>query len=485
MASKLASALQLILPKKSNKKGGVANTGTFDPTADGGVITEPLYRDHLTDIFNSRTSENSQELIKRLMVHDPDMAAATNAYLTTANTEPVFYVYDLNGEISRDGLKLLEGIIMNLTSRFDYTLGFQLRPNMKGICEQIRYMVLMRGGTGAELVLNDNLIPSEIRMVDLASITWVEKKPGQYKPTQVVNDKEINLDIPSFFVSHLRRDPTTIYSYSFFVSAINTIAARQQVINDLYRIMKITGFPRIEIKVLEEVLRKNIPASIANNIEEQKKWIRDRLTEVAGSFSNLRPDQVYVHTDSVETKMMNDNKPGAALNIDSVIATLNAQNQAGLRVMATVIGRGESGANTGTTEARIFSMNAEELNEPVSEILSGILSLAMHLQGFQGWVKVQFRKVDLRPELELEPQLTMKSSRLKQDLSLGIITDDHYHLEMYGRIRPDSAPELSGTNFMPSTNVQVEADAVSPNSDPMGRSLAPSGSKSAKSNNVK
>jgi len=207
------------------------------------------------------------------------------------------------------------------------------------------------------------------------------------------------------------------------------------------------------------------------------------LAEVGSTFSTLRPDQVYVHTDAVKPGIMNEKNPGNALDISSIIKTLNDQNQASLKTMSTIIGRGESGVNTASVESRIFSMNADELNNSIEDLLSGVLTLAVRLHGFEGTVEVAFRPAELRPDMELEPQKTMRQSRLLQDLSLGLITDDEYHLQMHGRLAPQGAPVLSGTGFMSTSTPAV--DAPTPNSDSLGRSLTPSGSKSAKSNTVK
>jgi hypothetical protein len=168
-----------------------------------------------------------------------------------------------------------------------------------------------------------------------------------------------------------------------------------------------------------------------------------------------------------------------------VIEVLNAQNQAGLKTMATIIGRGTSGVNTASVEARIAAMNADELNEPLAEMWQGLFSFMLHMQGYQGFVDVTFEPVEMRPQLELEPQKTMKQARLLQDLSLGNITDEEYHLEMYNRLPPDGAAELSGTGFMNAATASVDAEGVSPNGDPLGRGLASPDSKSARSNTVK
>lgn len=488
MATNFASVLKVLLPKRSNPSG-TSLTNSFNPTSTENVLSLPAYRDHLTDIFTTRSSDDSRALLKSLFVHDPDVSAAVNAFLTVANTDPVFVVRDVNGLIDREGQKTLNSLLLALTTRYDYSKGFDWRPNIRQICENMRYMVLLRGAIGAEAVLDKAFLPLELRQVDMATIEWFEKAASKFTPRQKTPNSSdyIDLNIPTFFVSFYRRDPTSIYTFSPFVSAINTVAARQQVINDLYRIMQLTGYPRLEITVLEEVIRKNAPSSVKQDPDKLIQYINTQIASIRSVVIGLRPDQAFVHTDSVSTKMLNDSKPANGMNIDSIINTLNAQNQAALRSVATVLGRGESGVNTASVEARIFSMNAEEINEPLSEIWSQIMTMMIRLHGHEdSHVTCRFKPVELRPSLELEPQLMIRSSRLKADLSQGIITDDEYHIEMYGRIRPDDAPELSGTGFADGGSPDVgNATDVSPNSDPLGRSLAPSGSEAAKGNGVK
>lgn len=482
----IASLLAKVIPPKRMPPAGVSSTQTFNKYATNTFLPMPTYKEHLDDLMSTRQQSDSKVLIKTLMVQDPDMSASVNAILTVANTEPLFLVKDVNGMIDRPGQIVLNQILQVLTTRLDYSKGFTLKQSVKALSEQMRYMVLMRGAVSGELVVDKTQAPSEVRMVDPASLLWFETAAGHYVPEQLTYSGEyVMLDIPTFFVTHFRRDPTSIYSYSPFVSALNTIAARQQIINDLYRLMQLTGYPRMEVTVLEEVIKNAAPTNIRNNADELRKWINARLTEISNQINGIRPDQAFIHLDSVVPKIMNERSPAAGINIDSVVNTLNAQNQAGLRTMATIIGRGESGVNTASVEARIFSMTAEEINEPVAEFWSQLLTLAIRLTGSQSVVECRFRSPEMRPALELEPQLTMKSARLKEDLSLGIIDDDEYHMEMYGRIRPDSSPILSGTGFMAASGGMVNASNVTPNADPMGRSLTSPDSKSANRNTKK
>lgn len=477
-----AKALSVILPK--GKPPAKAITPTYNPASPSTVLTIPAYREHLTDIFDTRQASDARVLIKNLMVNDPDMSAATSAYLTVANTNLICVAKDADDKIDRPAQKILNAILQTLTTRYDYSKGFEFRPSLKALCESMRYMILLRGMLAAEMVFTKEGVFDEIRMVDPISLKWFETKNGVATPKQAVSGQDdIDLNYQTFFVSFFRQDPTTLYPNSPFVSAINTIAARQQVINDLYRIMQVTGYPRMELSVLEEVLLKNAPPAIKSDATKKDAYVAAQITAISGAVGNLQPDQPFVHTDSIKVGMINEGKPGMALNIEPIIKTLNAQNQAGLRAVSTILGRGESGVNTASVEARIFSMTAQELNEPIAELLNQILTMALRMTGSQSKVVCSFQDVELRPALELEPQLNLRSARLRQDLSDGIIDDDEYHLKMYGRIRPDSSPILSGTGFMVSAaQGPVDPSAVSPNTDPTGRSVASSRTKAPASN---
>lgn len=486
MASNLISKLKVLLPGRANPKG-TAVTPTFNESNTNNILAIPAYRDHLSDIFDSRGSYDSRALIKTLFKHDPDMSAAVNAFLTVADTELGFLVRDTAGELDPAGQKILQQLVISLTTRTDYSKGFKIVPSLSSITESCRMMLLMRGSIGGELIMSKEMTPAEIRLVDMGSVEWFETTPGNFVPQQrSLTGKIISLDFPTFFATWFRRDPTEIYSHSPFVSAINTIASRQQVINDLYRIMKVTGYPRMDIKVLEEVLMKNAPEAAKTDVAAKQSYLTLQLGAIKTALASMKPDQAFIHTDSMEVSTANDKSPGMAIDISPVITVLNAQNQAGLKTMATIIGRGESGVNTASVEARVFSLNAQALNSPIASFLSQIFTLALRFSGSESYVECKFRDVEMRSSTELETQMLVRSQRLKDDLSLGLISDQEYHLMMYGRLPPDGTPELSGTGFNAKQTAGVDTGALSPNGDPVGKAAsAPGGNKASRDNKSK
>ena len=464
----------ILLPKGRGVKEGRGYTPTFDPRNQ--LLTAPLYRDHLTDVYSSRAATDSRALIEQFANFDPDVSAAINAFLAVAgSSDPVIYAYDENDEPDADGVALGQQILAVLTTTNDYTLGFSNKPTVDSLVSDHRYVILIRGGTAAELILNKAYIPYELRLVDPASLEWNEVKPGRYSPVQkpAGTNIELDLNIPTFFTSNFHQSPLDLYTYSPFVAAINTIASRQLVINELYRIMKIVGYPRVDIKVMEDILAKAAPPTYRLDPEKMRTFVETELGKIRATISNLGSADAFVHSSAIEASIINDKNPSAGLQIDNVIDVLNAQNQAALKVMPAVVGKANNG-QVASTEARLFALSADALNRSVAGLLTKALTLAARLSGYAGRIECVFPPVELRPLLELEPQKTMRASRLKDDLSRGVISDMEYTMEMYGRPPLKSAPELSGTNFLTPV-IEPDVTKVTPNADPLGRSLSGEG----------
>lgn len=475
----------ILLPKGKGVKGGKSANPGFSRTTP--TMTAPAYRDHLTDIYSTRSANDSRSLTATLANMDPDVSAAITAFLSVAGTvDPIVYAYNESDEIDGEGISMGQQLLALLTTTNDYTIGYSDKPTVDSLCTDHRYMMLLRGSSAVELVLDKTYVPSELRLVDTATLEWSQTAPGVYKPVQTPtgSNEKIDLNIPTFFTSSFHQSPLDKYTYSPFVSAINTIASRTLVINELYRIMKIVGYPRVDVQVLEDVLMKSAPPAFRNQPEKIRQYVNSELNAIKTAIANLNSGDAFVHSNAIEAKIINDKNPSAGIQIQGVIDVLNAQNQAALKVMPAVVGKANNG-QVASTEARLFALNADALNRAVATLLTKALTLAARLAGYAGRIEVIFPPIELRPQMELEAQKTMKAARLKTDLSLGLITDMEYSMEMYGRPPLPGAPQLSGTGFLDAAGAasSVDAQGVSPNSDPLGRSMTSEGGNGVGRNN--
>lgn len=440
----------VVLPKGS-KNGGAALTPNYNPQQADQLIAAPETNMHLRDLLQERIQEADGDLIKLLAIYDPDVSAAFAAYMTLANTTMRVIARTVEGEIDSQANIMLSQLITSITNTIDYSVGFTAPRSLRTRNSDLRYMVMMRGSIALEMVLDPKFGLTDIRNVDTNSLEWYEKKNGFKTPVQKSDNDEIDLNLPTFFYASHRKDPTSAYSKSIFISVINTVYARLQIINDLYDIMQLTGYPRITVKVLEETITRNMSPEDKASPEKRTSFINRITSGLTSKFSQLTPTQPLVHTDSLELGTLNSQTGGGSqsqIDIRPVIEVLNAQNQSALKSVATVLGRGASGVNTASVEAQIFSMQASEINDPIADVWSQLLTFALRLSGSQSYAEVYFDKPEMRPPNELEPALIQKQVRLQKDLSLGMITDEEYHLQMYNRPKPSNAPELSGTRFL-------------------------------------
>lgn len=487
MAGFLDGMVQVLLPKGKGTRGGVSIPPKY--LENRPIMTASAYRQHLTDLMTSRTAGDSRTLLNDLVNHDPDVSAAVHAYLTVAGSaDMVITAYNDAGDVDPDGIMKANRLLDAVTVTNDYTQGYSNKAARTALVNQHRYMMLLRGSSAAEIILDKTYVPVDLRLVDTSTLRWSQPLPGKYLPEQkpAGSNVFVSLDVPTFFHSSYHQNPTDLYTFSPFVAAINTIAARTEVINDLYRIMKQVGFPRMDIEVLEEVLIANAPPAFRMDPEKMREFVDNEVNKIRITMQNVTADQTFVHSNVVQAKILNDKNPGAGMQIQGVIDVLDSQNQAALKVMPTVVGKSDN-ATTASTEARLFAMSADALNQSVAELLSSVLTFGARLGGYAGRIEVRFRSVEMRPVLELEPQLTMRGARLRTELSLGTITDIEYHMELFGRPPPAGAPTLSGTNFLSASAAAsaVNTNNISPNNDSLGRSMAPPGGKAAKSNATK
>lgn len=436
----------ILLPTNANT-GGRALTPSYDPQQSDQAIGAPETDMHLRDLMNERASTEDDELIATLMQYDPDVGAAVGAFLTLSNTTMRYIAKTPEGEIDSDAIDKISQLMTQISYPVDYAVGFSSDRLLKTRNQALRYMLLKRGSVAVEMILDDMFGVSDVRNIDTKTLEWYEKQPGFLTPVQKIDSDEVDLNIPTFFYASHRQDPNSPYSKSMFISVINTVYARGQIVNDLYNIMQITGYPRMDIKVLEDTITKHLPDDMKRDPKKRDEYVNNQIASITRRFSQVRADQPIVHTDSVELDTLNSPNGSVGIDIRPVIEVLNAQNQAALRSVATVLGRGESGVNTASVEAQIFSMQAAEINEPLSSIWSNLLTFALRLSGSTSYVEVYFDIPEMRPPNELEPAMVQRQSRLRKDLSDGLITDDEYHWQMYNRPRPSSAPLLSGTGF--------------------------------------
>ena len=209
----------------------------------------------------------------------------------------------------------------------------------------------LRGGLCSELVLDARgRSPWDIATPDPTSIRFRKRTDPMFgdmwQPGQWQDYDFIPLDIPTF--RYIPIDPmmASPYGRPLAAPALFTSLFLLGVLHDLRRVIQQQGYPRIDLSVDIMQLLEAAP-HLAANPDQFNKFVADLVTEVEQVYSQLQPDDAYIHTSNVSV-----NRPVGAADasslggIDAVITALERMSIRALKTMGTMLGIPDSIGDT-------------------------------------------------------------------------------------------------------------------------------------------
>ena len=413
------------------------------------------------DASTIRSSGDTETILKNLQKYDADSSNAIWSVLRFADTELDIYFVDDKGVFDADKT---QQFIATLDSTWLGTVG---APNPRELSVNIMQQLFMFGGLGMEVILDEFKLPTRFVTIAAKEIKW-RKKNGVFLPFQEAQGKEIKLDIPTFFYANTDLHPDQAISDSPLLSAIQAVTFKQTVINDIQRVIRRAGYPRHRVKILEDILIKNAPGDIRHDPEKLEKWVIKQKKDISDGLSKLNPEDAIVVFDSVEIDYLST-QGSMTVDFRPIVEVLDSQLTSSLKVLPSILGKGSGSQNIASVETMVFINTPTFLQNRADKMLSQAYTLSARLMGLKGTIRVKHRPINLRPELELEPQKLAKQNRILQLQSFGHITDSEAAIELGINHLPEN--DLSGTLFLDS-GPSTDTANISPNADPLGRSIS-------------
>lgn len=354
------------------------------------------------------------DLLDVLTDAHPDVSFALWNFMRIANSGYTINVRKLgNGKEWTQAEKDLNELIDRL--KFPNVLRFEKSRSLDRVIIQMIHSAVVRGAVAGELVLtpaqNDVVF---ISPVDPSTIDF-KFEGDRYIPYQ--NQEKLKLDIPTFFYEGLDERIDDPYGRSPLMSAISTVLFQLQILNDLKAVIHNQGYPRLDIRVIEEVLLKRMPMTIRNNEAKKQEWLNEKLKEIIDMYSELEPDDTFVHYDSVEIGMAGESK--AMFDPQKLMSAIDGLIVSGLKTLSTILGRRSTGNTEGFAkiEIKLYLMGVRAIQEVVETVMSRMLTLALNIRGKQGIVEFKFNPVEIRTELEKAQfeQIHLMNCQFKRD----------------------------------------------------------------------
>jgi len=391
------------------------------PDFGGSRTTIPKFTDGVGNAFSSLPKRTQRQLglderrfnnmsvpdlVDTLIDAHPDVSFALWNFLRIGNCDYNIQVYRVN---SKKRYKAAERYLEELIDRLDMPNVYQFEKSrsLKKVINQLILSLITRGAAALEVVLTpDYNDVAFFAPVDPATIEF-KYENGRFVPYQGQGRTAISLDIPTFFYEGLDERIDDPYGRSPIISALSMVLFQLQVLNDIKAVVHNQGYPRFDIKIIEEVLLNRMPISIRNNEQEKQKWLRERLDEIIEMYNELEPDDTFVHFDSVEIGMVggkNGSGGGAMIDPQKLMTAIDNLIMSGLKTLSTILGRRSTGhtESFAKLEIKLYLQGIKVIHDVVSSILSRALTLALNINGKQGIVKFEFCPVEIRTELEQE-----------------------------------------------------------------------------------
>jgi hypothetical protein len=457
----------LVDPKVTNKAQALPSMSKRTATSSGDQkLSQTDRRTANLDLLTLRNGISTKKIIRDLAQVSPDISASVYAYVRLVVTRNFHAVgYNLDGTINPEATRAAQEVISRLNYLTDYNDGFSGVSSLHALAEMLTKELRIEGSCAAELVLDRARLPNRIVPISTSQIEFIDDGTGYAAPVQKVNGQEIDLDIPAFFYESLDQDLLTAYSDSPMESALQAVLADTEFTNDVRRVIKRALHPRLDATIDSEKFRKGLPPDVLGDPDKLQEYLQQTISALESTINGLEPDDALVHMDTVAFEYKNGGNVTLSREYETLSAMVNSKVATGTKAPPAVLGHGAGSQNIASTETLLFLRYCEGLQQKVNSLISRALTLGVRLMGVDCYVKFEFDRIDLRPDAELEAFRSMKQSRVLDQLSIGMISDEEASLQLTGRLPPPGAPKLSGTFFRNGAGSDpsaVDANAVNP-----------------------
>lgn len=471
--------------------GAVSSTRPFQFLPDGSVIMErTLFSPTNNTAQNYRRYTTVFALVRELSHIEGPFAAAVTTMVEIAATKLKIAAYDVgSNRFNPKGTNLAKTIMASFNSLHDYNQGFSTKKSIPSTVKMMLREACLIGRVCGELVLNKARFPERLQIVNGETIKMISdnSKPGGMYPAQQVlgvntPNKAVQpyvpLDIPTFWMDDVHPDPSSAYSRSPMESSIKLLIYFDEFMEDIRRAVRQSGHNRVTMTLDATKVKAAAPADVQGNDPQLLEWMNGVKSQVEEQLRDIAPEDALVMYDMITCDAIQSNV-GSKLDYTPLLNVISALLATGMRTPPGVIGlQLDNGAQSSDNlSALVFLKGLASLQTPVETVMSRALTLGCRLFGADVYVEAVFASPNLRPATELEAFYTMEQTRILQQLSIGMITDEQAANDLGLGPLPKGYKKLSGKFFLNGNNANEVApgsgDTTHPGATGIGRTLQP------------
>jgi len=373
----------------------------------------------------------AEELLELLVSVHPDVSHALHTYLRMGETKLSFTADNDRAQAVLDGL-------VDMFSKPLPSPGYQHGRSLDKLDGVQRLMVMVRGACAGEIVLNDQVND----VVDIVPVDpmliWFRRHPDtqRLEPWQFVRFPRMRpgeewfgqykkIDTPTFIYEELDPFVDDPYGRSPILPVLQVVFFHIQVLQDIKAVVHNQGYRRKDVKILEPVILKNMPAQFKNDPNAQRSWLASKYAEYQIAFQNLNPDDAFIHWDSVEIGYMQGGNTGPMIDVTKLINVIDTQLATSLKTLLTLLSRHQGSTETySSVDTQIYIKTVESARSVTKRFWSRAFALAARVRGVQTSVDADYAPIDLRTENEQQADISSRLENLESAESNFYVTPE-------------------------------------------------------------
>lgn len=369
---------------------------------------------------------SSDRLFKLFAANDGSFSASLQAHTRMLHEDFRITAKKANRSPFTEGQEYLNA----LKDKFDYSDGLTnfVQPNT--IQDQISRM-------GRNILTSDNASGSlflqldkdfkviQFQVVDCDRVKFEEEKSTKRKIPYITDaGKKISLDYANFLWQPMDPDADQIAGNNPLRPGLRTTFTKMEFLDNLRKVLNNQAWPKIKVVLNQEVVLQLSPPEVRQDPKKLIEFFNSYLSKVEDQLTGIDPDQNIIVWDSVQDISFLESKG----NFDPTVYSklLDGELISALKSPPSVVGKGgqqDTGEGLGSAELVVFRRTIKAFRAIPEIIYSRAFTLAMRLEGLQGYAKFKFKEFTLRPPEESAQFDSIRQKTVVEAWMAGAIGD--------------------------------------------------------------
>lgn len=214
------------------------------------------------------------------------------------------------------------------------------------------------------------------------------------------------------------------------------------MLHDVRRVVSQQGWPRLDLELQLEAIAGSLPDNVLSDPEEFKRHVEDAISQVKTVYSNLEPDDTYIHTNVVKL-----NRPVGAVDanslrgVDALIVRVRELTVEGLKSIPLLHGLNDSvGEANANRQWEIHVAGIKSIQHLVESCLESLFGLVLRARGIQGrvdWKFAELRAAEMMRDAQTEK---LKIDNEIRKFNQGWTAQDEGALAITGHVADEQQP---------------------------------------------